>query len=230
MAKAAALAIAIAVSLISCKPQAITSAPKTGFRTSDGFLLEGRVFGEGRRAIVLAHMRPSDQKSWFDFAEALAEKRYLVLTFNFRGYGDSQGETDLGVLDRDVEAAVAHLSARHGAESVVLVGASMGGTASLVAASRIEVAGVVSLSPPARIDGLDALGAVGRVSEPKLFIAANDDGSAAESAELLYRATLDPRELKIVPGSDHGTDLLTGDSSAEVVRLVEAFIAEVLGG
>jgi dienelactone hydrolase len=60
---------------------------------------------------------------------------------------------------------------------IILVGASMGGTASLVAAHGIvpTVAGVASLSGPANYAGMDALTTVKSLTVPVLFMAAAND-------------------------------------------------------
>ena len=111
--------------------------------------------------MVLAHMRPADQRSWFDFADRLADQGYQVLTFDFRGTcpggdgGCSEGEADISSMWQDVVGAVTYLRSR-GADRVGLVGASMGGTASLVAAAQpgVDPRMVVTLSAPTEIEGL----------------------------------------------------------------------------
>ena len=73
------------------------------FESSDGVELDGRLFGEGGTGVVLAHMRPADQRSWYAFARRLADQGYLVLTFDFRGTcpggegGCSSGELEISV-------------------------------------------------------------------------------------------------------------------------------------
>lgn len=220
-----AAVIAAAVVVTGCRksPQKPGAGSAT-FRTSDGFVLEGRTFGSGTRAVVLAHMYPADQTSWSDFAVRLADDGYLALTFNFRGYGASQGDKDISVIDRDVLAAVAFMKQDRSASGVVLVGASMGGTSSLIAASQTEVAGVATLSAPAEFMGLDAGSVAGKISVPTLYIAAHDDGEAVRSAETLYGKTVGTGEIEIVAGSDHGTDLLKGKQSAQVREKLLAFI------
>src|SRR3990172_347800 len=95
------------------------------FASTDGLELSGRLFGEGDTAVVLAHMYPADQGSWKEFAQELAEKGYMAVTFDFRGYGRSQGPKEVSQMDRDVEGALDFAKAR-GARSVFLAGASMG--------------------------------------------------------------------------------------------------------
>ena len=94
--------------------------------------------------MVLAHMRGADRSTWEPFAEVAAGNGFRVLTFDFRGYGGSDGERDT-LLDVDLTAAVEHLQ-REGAEHIVVMGASMGGTATINVASRLDLAGASSLS------------------------------------------------------------------------------------
>lgn len=195
------------------------------FDTEDGVQLSGRLFGSGDVAVVLSHMRPADQKSWWPFARVLADRGYQALAFDFRGYGDSGGKLQIDYLDRDVQAAVDFLQSQ-GASRVFLIGASMGGTASLKVASRQEVAGVVTLSAPPLIEGLDAREDIKQVSAPKLFIAAREDtqGFYARSVDLFNQTAPEPRERQIVEGSAHGTDLLSGEPGPRVQGLIVDFL------
>jgi predicted alpha/beta-hydrolase family hydrolase len=191
------------------------AARTVDFTAADGVSLRGHVFGTGQVGIVLAHMYPADQTSWFDTAQELAAKGYLVLTFDFRGYGESSGSKQIELIGRDVEAAIAQIRSL-GAASVGLVGASMGGTASLVAAAEVPVDAVATLSAPVEFQGLSASQAVAGVVAPKLFLAEEKDVGAT-GAEQLDDLAMPPKEMEIFPGSDHGTDMLAG-SSGEAVR------------
>jgi pimeloyl-ACP methyl ester carboxylesterase len=204
------------------------------FESADGVALEGRVFGEGTTGVVLAHMRPADQRSWFRFARRLADQGYLVLTFDFRGYcpggdgGCSSGELEISELWRDVDGAV-DLVRSEGATDVALVGASMGGTASLVTAAErgADVDIVVTLSAPISIDGLSVdPGLLQQVSANKLFLAGVGDAAAAADAQELYATSPPPKRVEIVPADDHGTDLLTGPQGEVVRRTIETYLAQ----
>ncbi|MGZ8610855.1 MAG: alpha/beta hydrolase family protein [Actinomycetota bacterium] len=207
------------------------------FDATDGIHLEGRVFGEGTAAVVLSHMRPADQTSWYRFAARLADAGYLVLTYNFRGTcpggdgGCSQGERDIGGLWRDVVGAIDAVRDL-GATSVSLVGASMGGTASLVAAGRegVNVRAVITLSAPVSIEGLVAdAPALSKVTVGKLFVAGVGDTAAAGDAQALYDRSPPPKRLEIVPSDDHGTDLLGGGQGEVVRRLIETQLEQAGG-
>jgi alpha/beta superfamily hydrolase len=194
------------------------------FQTADGVTIRGHLFGEGDTLVILAHMRPSDQTSWYGFAEELAKAGYSALTFDFRGYGESEGSQELSKIDLDVEAAIETMRAK-GYDTIYLVGASMGGTASLIAAARQEVAGVVAISAPAQFEGLDAEAVVGQVSERKLFIASKGDTSAMTSLQRLFEGAPEPKEEKVFEGSDHGTNLLEGEHAVEAKALITAFLS-----
>ena len=204
-----------------CPAVGASSYTPVAFATQDGVTLCGRLYGTGQPSVVLAHMQPTDQESWADFAETAAQQGYTALTFNFRGYAPSGGEREISKLDLDVEAAVDFLLSR-GAKGIFLIGASMGGTASVKYASREGVLGVVALSAPTEFEGLEALEDADEVTGPKLFIAAEGDRSAQQAAAAYYEATPEPRILEIYTGSDHGTNLLEGTHGAQVTgRLLE---------
>lgn len=196
---------------------------RVSFTAADGVKLEGRFFGKGKTGLILAHMYPADQTSWFEFAKELADKGYTVLSFNFRGYGDSEGTKEIAKIDLDEAAAIKFMK-RRGIERPFLIGASMGGTVSLKLAAQSDVAGVVSLSGPVEFQGLSVLKDISKVKSPKLFLAADDDpAGAADSARWLYNNSPEPKEIKLFPGQEHGTYLLTGESG-EVKRAILNFL------
>jgi pimeloyl-ACP methyl ester carboxylesterase len=164
-----------------------------------GAELDGVVIGDGATGVVLAHQLHSDLCSWLPFAKRLAAAGMLVLVFDFPSTRN---------LDRYVVAAVAELR-RQGAHSIALAGASMGGTAVLVAASHASsISRVASLSGPRIFEDLDAGRAVPRVHVPTLFVAGREDSPFVDDARAMYRAATGDKRLLIVAGSDHGTDLL----------------------
>jgi len=219
---AVSVALALFLSGCSSNPGPGGGATKVSFNTGDGIQLSGHLFGSGDVGLVLSHMRPADQESWWPFARVLKDKGYQALAYDFRGYRDSQGEVDIDNIDRDVQAALDFIKSE-GVSKVFLIGASMGGTASLKVASREEVTGVIILSAPWTIEGLDASEDVTAISAPKLFIAAQNDIFYARSVAL-FDKTPDPKESQIVDGSAHGTDLLSGDSGLRVQGLIVDFL------
>ncbi len=166
-------------------------------------------------------MFPIDQTGWFSFAGELATRGYRVLTFDFRGYGESDGQKKIDRIDRDLGAALEFVR-RQQPRRVILLGASMGGTAAIMVAGREPVDGVIALSAPIQFRGLDAEGQ--RLSAPALFIAAEQDDDNQLSARRLYEQTKGDRSIDIVPGSSHGMGLLKGSQSSAVRTDIFTFL------
>jgi pimeloyl-ACP methyl ester carboxylesterase len=208
------------------------------FRTADRTLLAGHRFGgvrpEGRMTVVLAHQSNASLCEWLPYARTLAAKGFFVFAFDFRGHGLSKGRPLYGRLGLDVAAAVKAVRSL-GARRVVVVGASLGGIASLVAAANISPAidGIVAVSAPATISGrLDALPSAPRLRVPVLFLAAvgdqNEPYDFAADAERLHAAVVtEDKRLRLLPGSLHGVALVAGSAVAR--GLLEAFIRDPRG-
>jgi pimeloyl-ACP methyl ester carboxylesterase len=228
------------------------------FRAGDGVELVGRLWGEGDVGVILAHgfSQGEAQDNWLPFVAVLAERGYLALTFNFRGFCDSEGcsEGDMELENnwRDAMAAVALLEER-GAKKIFLIGASMGGLAVLRAARTpgVDVAGVVSLATPqfpskyylGEPQANDVTPArLKQIDEPKLFIAGKDDvqlpGSAplrpgiesvrfAEDARRMFAAAEQPKQLALVDSSFHSSELVT-TAPDHIVKETRALIFRFL--
>lgn len=243
--RCAAVFLLLVLTSVACTREESPLEPAAGesrtvsFESPDGVRLEGRLFGEGRVGVVLAHMFPADQSSWYEFADVLADRGYSALTFNFRGYcpggddGCSEGSRDFGVMWKDVVGAVRFLRSQEGVEEVAIGGASMGGTAALIALARgdVEAAAIVTLSAPEKFEGLVAEAPVLQAAtEPKLFLAGLEDTSAAQSAERFYNEAVAPKRVEILPVGDHGTDLLWGERGEVARNLVLGYLEQHTSG
>jgi pimeloyl-ACP methyl ester carboxylesterase len=197
------------------------------FRTGDGATLVGLALGRGRAGLVLGHQLGSDLCEWVPQARAFARRGYQVLAFDFAGFGDSEHGSADERVDVDVIAAAAQLR-RRGADRIVLVGSSMGGTAVLSAATRFRppVAGVVSLSGASSFGGVDAAAAMRRLRVPVLLVVGADDQPFLAQARTLYAAArVRDKRLLVVPGRVHGTGLLElGGQAPRVLAAVRGFI------
>lgn len=208
-------------------PAPNSTTPQADDANDDPIVLDGRVFGRGPVGVILAHMRPADQTSWFSFATELAASGdFTVLTFDFRGYGKSTGDKQFDRIDTDLAAAIAYMRDVLRIDKVFLVGASMGGTAALVAAARVDVAGVVSISSPGQFPPLDAAETVGDIDGPKLFITAEDDVPAMRSQEEFWELAVEPKEQHIYDGDAHGTALFDTAHGPDLERRIVAFLTE----
>jgi len=200
------------------------------FRAADKTRLVGHRFGRGTTAVVLAHQSRGNVCQWAPYARRLASLGFMAIAFDFRGNGESQERPYPASrrLAGDVAAAV-KVARSLGARKVVLVGASLGGSAVLVAAPNIRpaVQGVVSLSAPADFGvGLDALSAVKRLDVPARYAAAETDPPFADDARALYDATrTQDKQLEIVPAGGHGVDLVA--RPGRVRTFVEDFLRSV---
>lgn len=175
-----------------------------------GGYLTGLLLGTGRTVLVLAPQASADACSWLSWARQEATAGYRVLALDFSGEGRSQRGSGAKASE-DVLSALAYARTL-GAERVVLAGASRGGTAVLVAAAAATppVTAVVSLSAPDSYAGENAAAAASQLKMPVLYVAATGDSSFAAAAQTMYDATTDPRRrIALVPGSLHGTGLLT---------------------
>ncbi|MEV4412868.1 alpha/beta fold hydrolase [Catellatospora sp. NPDC049609] len=209
----------------TCEPPPGTRQARFG---TDGADLGGLLLGTGRTGIVLAHQNGGDVCQWLPYAQELAGQGYRVLAFDFGGFGVSTAGTSSNTQQVVMAAQVLR---DDGATSIVLIGASMGGTAVLAAAPTVTPApaAVVSLSAPS-VFGANALDAAPKLTMPVLYAAGEFESSFADSARELHGLTPQATgsELLVVPTDSHGVFLLTpglGGASDTVRAKVTAFLA-----
>lgn len=192
-------------------------------KTRDGVTVYGLETGSGTTGVVLGHQYFSDHCELMPLARELAGVGYRALAIDFRGNGLSTGGSS-NRLDLDVAAAVARLRAE-GATRVKLVGASMGGTAVLVAGSwvRPTVDGIVSLSGPYYFRGMNALRAVKRSRVPVRFLVSRDDRPFASNATaMMRRSGARDKAILRLTGAGHGSSILA-------VPAAHAYVLAFLG-
>jgi len=224
---------------LAASSAAVGASEAVTFRTSDGVKLAGRLFGPvgATSGVVLAHMLPADQRSWYPFAQRLGEQGFRVLTFNFRGYcpggdgGCSEGTKQVDAAPVDLLAAVDRLRAE-GVERVGIAGASMGGTAALLVAADDPrgIPAVVALSAPQQIEGLAVVPEVlQRVTGAKLYIAGlGDPAGAVAAADAMAAMSPQPMREEIVTDDAHGTGLLSSAQGERVQQLIEQWFGQWL--
>src|ERR1700722_3953973 len=206
-----------------------TAAVQTiSFPTEDGGRVCADLYGQGPRAVVLAHGGRFNKESWREQAQILAADGFRILAIDFRGFGCSTGPDqanfDKAPFENDVIAAVHYLKA-HGAESVSVVGGSFGGAA----------AGDTSIkSPPGEIDRIVFLGAAPNLSAEKLqsrslFIVAREDRNASgprlPGIRAQYERAPQPKELIVLDGSAHAQFLFQTDQNTRVMREIVRFLS-----
>lgn len=185
----------------------------------DGTELKATYFSPGHPgpAILLLHQCNMDRHAWDGLAEDLARRGFHVLTFDFRGFGESGGHSTDAAVRRasirewpgDVDVAYSYLMARKGVEKtrVAAGGASCGVTqASDLATRHHEIRALVLLSGSASAAAKSYF-----MATPTLAIfgaASESDTNAARGIQEALEASKDPRStVKIYPGTEHGVPM-----------------------
>ena len=168
---------------------------------------EALVWGEGKSAVLLSHGAAFDASSWQSQADQIAAAGYLVVALE---------ETS----PEDILAAVGFLRENRGATDVALIGASAGADTSLEALSMEPdaVDQLITFSVNSTREGLG--------SEPKLFIASEDEPVADLSTELAEDAEGPDNQALILPGGAHAQAIFDGDQAESAIGA----ILEQLGG
>jgi alpha-beta hydrolase superfamily lysophospholipase len=219
-----------------------TKATLVRFQAADGTSLNGVLVGRGQAGVVLVHQYPSDLCGFWPFADYLAKKGLAAFAIDLRCFGRSacpEGDARGRVVD-DIAAAVAELR-RRGMTRVGLVGASMGGSAVLIAGTRVQppVTAVVSLSgeadPTSLVGGipLNAGAVVAQLRMPTmLVVATNDRYASVDETRAMYRAVKsgDKRLEMLSDNFDgvHGWDLLNDPAEPTRFSSVAAKVAAFL--
>lgn len=218
----------LAAAVITLALAGCTGPRHVYFPTEDGGVIYADVYGEGDRAVVLAHGGRFSKESWATQAHTLADAGFRVIAFDFRGRGESRGgptsrSSDDGV-HFDVLAAVRYLR-QTGVTTVSVVGASFGGWA----------AGQAAVAAPGEIDRIVLLAAT--VDQPerlmgrKLFILTHDDFSGGGVLRLpeireQYKRAQEPKELVILEGSAHAQFIFETDQGGRLIREIMRFLSE----
>lgn len=144
----------------------------TGFQ---GLRIAGDTWGNpGGIPVILQHGGGQTRHAWKRTGEVLGHAGFYAVALDARGHGDSdwstQGDYSQDSMVRDLQCVVERLGAR----PVVLVGASMGGGTSLVAAGEHIVPAIalvlVDVAPKIAPDGVQAI---------RSFMTRNPDGFAS---------------------------------------------------
>lgn len=198
------------------------------FSTEDGGRVCADLYGQGTRAVVLAHGGRFNKESWREQARTLVSQGFRILAIDFRGFGCSTGpgqaDFDHAPFENDVLAAVRYLKAQ-GAKTVSVVGGSFGGGA----------AGDASIkSVPGEIDRIVFLGAAPNLSAEKLksralFIVARDDandsGRRLPGIRAQYEKAPQPKQLIVLDGSAHAQFLFQTNQSVRVMHEILRFLS-----
>ena len=198
------------------------------FATRDGWTIHADLYGTGDRGVVLVHGGRFEKGSWENQAGALVKAGFRALAIDLRGFGLSKegplsARADFG-SPLDVLAAVRYLH-QNGANTVSVVGASMGGDAA---------EGALGEARPGEIDRVVLLahGAYGppeRLKGRKLFIVSRDDLGSGDEPRLpkiraQYEKAPDPKELVILEGSAHAQFIFQTNQGGRLMQEILRFL------
>jgi pimeloyl-ACP methyl ester carboxylesterase len=217
-----AVPLGIILATLACAQQTIS------FSTADDGRVCGDLYGQGPRAVVLAHGGRFNKESWRVQARALVSEGFQALAIDFRGFGCSTGpgqaDFDYAPFDNDVLAAVRYLKA-HNAKTVAVIGASLGGGAAGDASIKSE---------PGEIDRIVFLGAApnlsaGKLKSRSLFIVAradsNSEGPRLPRIRAQYEKAPQPKKLIVLDGSAHAQFLFQTEQRGRVMREIIGFLS-----
>jgi hypothetical protein len=186
--------------------------------------LQAAVLGDGPVGVALANDSGNQPCDWVSFADALADRGLRVATFSYASVGNPS----------EVKAVAGALRAQ-GARRVIAIGASVGGRAvvELAAMRSPGVDAVASLSAERQIGASypDILPDARHVHLPSLYVGSRKDGYTLFGKETVQLHDATPAridELLLVPGSDHGVDLLAGPNGKRVRAAIFGFISRTV--
>jgi dienelactone hydrolase len=199
---------------------AAATTQEVSFKTDDGVTIAGTLFLPGRPgpAVILVHALSRTREDWSGVASRLADAGIAALAIDLRGHGASgplPDGTDLQQLtpmSGDLKAARAYLATRREVTPgrVGVAGASIGANlAILLAASDPAVRSLALLSPGIDYRGLRPEAAIKKYGDrPAMLVASQEDGYATNSARELSASGGGVRDLRILNGAGHGTNML----------------------
>lgn len=199
-----ALVLALLVALGGCGAEG-EGGGASGSASDNGALR----WGDGDYGVVLAHGAAYDAASWEEQATAIAELGTTVIAVE-------------DISPEGIRAAVDDLQG-DGVDDVALVGGSAGADAILeLASSEPDLPDqLILLSPNSTVGGLG--------SEPKLFIASEEEPVAEVSTELAESSPGDDNEAIILPGSAHAQNMFDTDVAERVLDAMLERIEQYAG-
>lgn len=184
------------------------------FEAPHGDTIEATAYGGGDCGVVLVPQINMDRESWQSQGEWIADMGHLALAI----------DEDPDDRASSVRGAIQYLSEQEDISSVVLVGASSGGEAVVIANAETD----------ATVDGTITLSAAGgedRASDLQgrsLFVVSEDDDDRfVRIARELHEGAPEPTELLEYEGSAHGQRIFTSEHGDDLQDRVRTLIADV---
>ncbi|WP_433540489.1 alpha/beta hydrolase [Streptosporangium sandarakinum] len=187
--------------------------------TRDGTVTKGVIMGKGTVGAVVSYERRGTVCDWLPLAERLVAEGRRVLLFD---------RNDVVSPEKDTVEMARRLHDA-GVEKVFLIGGSMGGRQSVLAAGLLKfpVAGVISVS-----GGTTQPGDVTALKAPFLQVTADEDSTAPlELARAVYQEAKKSadRQLLVLNGREHASALFTAEQGDKALQAITAFVTKHSG-
>ena len=185
-------------------------------------------------AVVFAHPHPQyggtlHTKAVFQGAKGLTRIGCVVLRFNFRGVGSSEGTFDVGEGEKkDFSAALDYLAARYPGVRLWAAEFSFGAWVALeVGAADDRVSALIGIAPPVAtsVSGMNYTFPNTLAStKPKFFVQGEADEVCPIQGMWAFYAQLDePKELVVIDAADHLFEGKTGEVGEALEELLVDF-------
>ncbi len=186
--------------------------------------------GQPKAAVVFAHPLPTHggtmhTKAVYQATKGLVRAGCVVLRFNFRGVGASEGSFTGGPGEKeDFKAALDYMSARYPDRPLWSAGFSFGSWIALeTGAVDDRVKALIGIAPPVAREGYD-FSNTKRSVKPKFFIQGEaDDICLLQDMWKFYSELPEPKELVIIDAADHLFDGHTTEVGEAIEDLVKDF-------
>ncbi len=188
--------------------------------TSDGETIAARFYENDTavHTILFSHGNAEDIGHVEPFAKQLRDRGFAVLTFDYRGYGLSEGSPSEEKAYKDIDAAYHYLvnDRKIPAEQIILHGRSLGGGVALDLATRRPAGGLIlesTFTSAARVltkikilpfDKFDNISKIATVACPVLVIHGKMDNTIPfHHGEKLFAAAKDPKTALWIENAGH---------------------------
>jgi abhydrolase domain-containing protein 17 len=196
-----------------------------------------------RYTVLFTHGNAEDLGSNAEFFRMLGQEGLSVFSWDYRGYGASDGRANEANVYADAEAAYAHLTEKLGvpADRIIVHGRSLGGAPALHISANRPVAGLVLESPFTTafrvltrvplypFDRFRNLDRIPQVRCPSLVIHGDRDRVIPFAhGQQVYRLLPEPKRALWVEGADHNDLIyLAGDKYNTALREFAVWVEQL---
>ena len=199
--------------------------------TSDAIKLKATYYSPEKPGpgILLLHECDMDRKSWQSLATSLANNGIHVLTFDYRGYGETPAQGNLYEhIAADVDSALAKLMSQPGVDKkrIAAGGASCGVSNSMQLAMRNDdIKALFLLTGPIPEKGRAYIELHSGV--PILAIENGDEVAAVRELDAIIKKSKNPVSImKAYPNGAHGVPIFK--KHPEIITTVTNWLVQVL--